>query len=447
MTATSTRSAAGVDSFDMVGAIARKRDGKALTRIDLDALITGYVKGSIPDYQVSALLMAVMFRGLDPEETLWLTESMVRSGDQLDLSALGRRIVDKHSTGGVGDKVSLALAPIVGACGVPFAKMSGRGLGHTGGTLDKLESIPGFRVELTQAEMVKQVREVGVCIAGQSADIVPADKKLYELRDVTGTVESIPLIAASIMSKKLASGADGIVLDVKVGSGAFMKNLDEARMLADVMVGLGEGAGKDVKVLLTDMDTPLGNAVGNAVEIIEVVELLQDEGPSDLRELVLTAAGMLLSLSDLGVDEEEGRLRARQALSSGKAFELWQRWIRAQGGDPDARLELAPVEHTVLAPSAGVVESIDALAVGRAAAALGAGRQRKQDPVDHGVGLRLHTHTGARIAAGEPIVTVFGRTEEAVFDAARRIEDVTNIAAIAHSAPSRERSVIIERRG
>jgi pyrimidine-nucleoside phosphorylase len=431
----------------MVDAIARKRDGGQLTRDQIDAIIQDYVAGVIPDYQVSALLMAILFRGLDSDETLNLTRSMVASGRTLDMSSLGRRIVDKHSTGGVGDKVSIALAPIVGACGVPFGKMSGRGLGHTGGTLDKLESIPGYKVELSEDAFLRQVRDVGVAICGQTSDIVPADKQLYALRDVTATVESIPLIAASIMSKKLAAGADAIVLDVKVGSGAFLKTIDQARELADIMIGIGEGAGREVKVLLTDMSTPLGGAVGNALELIEVVELLKDGGPPDLRELVFTAAGVLLGLSDLGIGEEEGRMRARQAVSDGSAYAKYEQWVRAQGGDPDAQLEVAPVQNTVLAPSAGVVTELDALVVGQAAARLGAGRQAKGDDVDHGVGLQLFTGVGQRIGAGEPLMTVYARTEQAAAEAAHDIEQALVIQPAAARVASKPRSVVIERRG
>lgn len=449
MSAAGTRARGGsqaASTVDVVAAITAKRDGHALAPAQIEGLIAGYVGGSIPDYQMSALLMAIYFQGLDHDETLFLTEAMVRSGTVFDMSSLGRRIVDKHSTGGVGDKVSLALAPVVAACGVPFGKMSGRGLGHTGGTLDKLESIPGFRVEMSEAAFLRQVKEIGIAIAGQTSDLVPADKQLYGLRDVTATIESIPLIAASIMSKKLASGADAIVLDVKVGSGAFMKDIESARELADIMIEIGRGAGRTVKVLLTDMSTPLGNAVGNALEINEVCELLQDGGPRDLRELVITAAGTLLSLSDLDVTEEEGQLRARHAISSGSAWERYGMWIRAQGGNPDAVLELAPVQHTVLASSSGVVSGIDALVVGMAAAGLGAGRARKEDPVDHAVGVLMHTHVGARISAGEPIVTVYGRDEDAACVAARNIEDAMVLAA-SSSTLERRRSVVLERRG
>src|SRR6266567_589600 len=298
--------------------IQRKRDGATLDAGELQELIRGYARGHVPDYQLAAFCMAVFFRGLTSEETFALTEAMIASGETLDLGkALGRRVVDKHSTGGVGDKTSIAVGPIVAACGVPFGKMSGRGLGHTGGTLDKLESIPGFKVELTIDEFVEQVRTVGMAIVGQTAELVPVDKLLYGLRDVTATVDEISLIAASIMSKKLAAGAQAIVLDVKVGDGAFMKSLEDARRLAELMRSLGEQAGKRVVCLLTDMDQPLGAAVGNALEVHEALETVRGRGPADFTELVLDACGKLLALSDLEIDESEGRRRAEAAVNDG----------------------------------------------------------------------------------------------------------------------------------
>ncbi|MCW2928954.1 MAG: pdp [Thermoleophilia bacterium] len=436
-------------AFDMVAAIRAKRDGGELSGEQIDAIIEGYTAGTIPDYQVSALLMAICWRGMTAAETLRLTRAMVASGDVLDPgAALNRRIVDKHSTGGVGDKASLAIAPIVAACGVPMGKMSGRGLGHTDGTLDKLESIPGFTVELGEQRFIEQVRRVGVAIAGQTGDLVPADKALYALRDVTGTVESIPLIAASIMSKKLASGAHAIVLDCKVGSGAFMRDVEQARILADEMIAIGTGAGREVHVFLTDMSTPLGHAVGNALEIREVLELLDDRGPNDLRELVFTVAGQLLALSDLGVTAEEGQLRAREVVATGAARAKWNEWIRAQGGNPDAPLELAPVEHTVLAHEGGVVAEIDALTVGLAAARLGAGRRTKNDAVDHAVGIELQASVGDRVAAGDPLLTIYARDDEAAHTAARevlaRIRIVTGTGECREA--ERRHSVIIEHR-
>ena len=334
--------------------IEKKRNGEEHTDEELSELVVGYTRGDVPDYQMAAWCMAVYFKGLTGRETHALTDAMIRSGETLDLgAALGRRVVDKHSTGGVGDKTSLAVGPIVAACGVPFAKMSGRGLGHTGGTLDKLESIPGFRVELTIDEFVDQVRDIGLAIIGQTGDLVPADGKLYALRDVTGTIDIVPLIASSIMSKKLAAGADAIVLDVKVGDGAFMKTLDDARILAEQMVDLGRRAGREVVCLLTDMDQPLGAAVGNALEIREAAETVAGEGPPDLTELVLEACARLLVLSDLG---SRARRRAESvladAMTSGSARERYERWIRAQGGDPDlAALPMAPVIREVTAPA------------------------------------------------------------------------------------------------
>src|SRR5436309_4202843 len=300
--------------------IQRKRDGQELASDEITELILGYARGEVPDYQMAAFCMAVYFRGLTPRETYVLTEAMIRSGETIDMgAALGRKVVDKHSTGGVGDKTSLAVAPIVAACGVPLGKMSGRGLGHTGGTLDKLESIPGFRTELTLDEYVEQVRDVGVAIIGQTGDLVPADKLLYSLRDVTATIDQLSLIAASIMSKKLAAGAQAIVLDVKVGDGAFMKTLADARRLAETMIALGEDAGREVVCLLTDMDQPLGAAVGNALEVREARATVRGEGPPDFTELVMTATERLLALSDLGVDQAEGRRRAEDAVASGAA--------------------------------------------------------------------------------------------------------------------------------
>jgi pyrimidine-nucleoside phosphorylase len=378
--------------------------------------------------------MAVYFRGLSGAETQALTDAMIRSGETLDLgTALGRKVVDKHSTGGVGDKTSIALGPIVAACGVPLGKMSGRGLGHTGGTLDKLESIPGFRVELTTDEMVAQLRDVGMAIVGQTADLVPADKKLYALRDVTATVDIIPLIASSIMSKKLAAGADAILLDVKVGDGAFMKTLDDARALAVQMREIGSRAGREVTCLLTDMDQPLGRAVGNALEVDEARDTIRGDGPADFTELVLQAAARLLAYSDLGVDVEEGRRRAEQAIADGSALERYERWVRAQGGDPDpALLERAPVRRPVPAPRDGVVTRLAALAVGNAALELGAGRRTKADPVDHAVGVLCFAKRGDTVLAGDDLAEVHARDDAS---AERAVEAVLAAYEIGDHAP------------
>ncbi len=395
----------------------------------------GYTRGDVPDYQMAAWCMAVYFKGLTGRETHALTDAMIRSGETLELgAALGRRVVDKHSTGGVGDKTSLAVGPIVAACGVPFGKMSGRGLGHTGGTLDKLESIPGFRVELTIDEFVDQVREVGLAIIGQTGDLVPADGKLYALRDVTGTVDIVPLIASSIMSKKIAAGADAIVLDVKVGDGAFMKTLDDARILAEQMVDLGRRAGREVVCLLTDMDQPLGAAVGNALEIREAAETVAGEGPPDLTELVLEACARLLVLSDLGVELDDARQRARDAMTSGSAREMYERWIRAQGGDPDlGALPRAPVIREVTAPAAGVVTRLAALEIGVASLELGGGRRTKDDEIDHAVGIVCSAKRGQTIEAGQVLADVHARDEKA---AARAADAVLRAYEIGDEPPT-----------
>ena len=393
--------------------IERKRNGEELPAEEISELVLGYARGEIPDYQLAAFCMAVYFRGMSAAETYALTDAMIRSGRTLDLgAALGRKVVDKHSTGGVGDKTTIAVGPIVAACGVPVGKMSGRGLGHTGGTLDKLESIPGFSVDLSVDDFVRQVQEVGLAIVGQTDDLVPADKKLYGLRDVTATVDILPLIASSIMSKKIAGGADAIVLDVKVGDGAFMKTLDDARALARTMLELGEHAGREVVCLLTDMDQPLGAAVGNALEIAEARDTVRGEGPPDFTELVLDACARLLALSDLGIDEEEGRRRAESAVADGSALTLYERWIRAQGGDPDPdALPQAPVVLEVRAPASGSVVRLGAIAVGVAGLHLGAGRRTKEDSIDHAVGVVCRVKRGASVAEGDVLAEVHARDE------------------------------------
>jgi pyrimidine-nucleoside phosphorylase len=402
--------------------IQHKRDGAELSGDEIAELVLAYARDEVPDYQMAAFCMAVYFKGLSPAETHALTDAMVRSGETVDLSPLGRKVVDKHSTGGVGDKASIALGPIVAACGVPFAKMSGRGLGHTGGTLDKLEAIPGFNVELDMKAFLRQVGEVGMAIIGQTAELVPADKRLYALRDVTATVEIIPLIASSIMSKKIAGGADAIVLDVKVGDGAFMKDLESARELAETMRELGARAGREVVSELTDMDQPLGRAVGNALEVREAVATLRGEGPNDLVELVLGASGHLLALSDLGVDSSEGRRLAEQALASGAALERYERWVRAQGGDPNLEaLPEAPVIRRVPAPEAGFVQDIGATAIGETALRLGAGRARKEDEIDHAVGIVCLAKRGDPVQGGAPVAEVHARSDEAADRAAAEV--------------------------
>jgi pyrimidine-nucleoside phosphorylase len=403
--------------------IRRKRNGEKIPADELSELILEYARGNVPDYQLAAFCMAVYFRGLDGAETFALTDAMIRSGETIDLhGALGRKVVDKHSTGGVGDKTSLAVGPIVAACGVPFGKMSGRGLGHTGGTLDKLESIPGFRVELSTEEFLEQVRDVGLAIIGQSADLVPADKLLYGLRDVTATVDNVSLIAASIMSKKIAAGADAIVLDVKVGDGAFMKTIEDARELAELMLELGRHAGREVACILTDMDQPLGHAVGNALEIRETIATLRGEGPPDFTELVLSACARLLAFSDLGVDQAEGRRRAAAAVRDGSALARYERWIAAQGGNPaEEALPAAAVVREVEAPQAGYVGGIGAVDIGMAALRLGAGRQTKADQIDHAVGVVCSKKRGDAVDAREPIAQIHARDDEAATRAAAEV--------------------------
>ena len=422
--------------------IQRKRDGGELAEDELAELVLGYARGDVPDYQMAAFCMAVYFRGLSSAETFALTDAMIRSGATIDLGrALGRKVVDKHSTGGVGDKTSIAVGPIVAACGVPFGKMSGRGLGHTGGTLDKLESIPGFRVELGLDEFVEQVREIGLAIIGQTADLVPADKRLYALRDVTATVDNLSLIAASIMSKKIAAGADAIVLDVKVGDGAFMKSVEDAQALAETMIELGRRAGREVVCLLTDMDQPLGHAVGNALEIREALETLRGHGPPDFEELVLEASARLLALSDLGVDDAEGRRCAEAALADGSAVRAYERWIRAQGGDPDeSALPAADVVQPVLASRDGYVAELRATGIGLAALRLGAGRSTKDDPIDHAVGIRCLRKRGDPVEEGAPLAEVHAPDEDAAAIAAREIAAAYRIEA----EPPRARPLLID---
>ena len=397
-----------------VDIIRKKRDANSLSREEIDSFVVGATDGSWPDYQISAMLMATVLRGMTDEETAWLTEAMSQSGARLDLRSLPGLKVDKHSTGGVGDKTSLVLAPLAAACGAIVPMMSGRGLGHTGGTLDKLEAIPGFRVDLSAPEIVEALADVGCVIVGQTRDIAPADRRLYRLRDVTATVESIPLITASIMSKKLAEGIDALVLDVKVGSGAFMKTAAEAEQLATSMVRAGRLAGVRTEALLTRMDAPLGRAVGNALEVIESIETLRGQGPRDLTELsVLLAARMVLLAGRAATAEDAERL-VREAMTSGAGLERFRRMVERQGGDPacvdtPSGLLLAPGRETVRAPRAGYLTGLDAMLVGQAAAALGAGRATAEDRVDHGVGIRVLATLGALLRAGEPVLELVHR--------------------------------------
>jgi pyrimidine-nucleoside phosphorylase len=397
-----------------VDVIRKKRDGKRLERQEIDGFVAGATDGSWPDYQLSALLMAIVLQGMSDEETAWLTEAMARSGARFDLSSLPGFKVDKHSTGGVGDKTSLILAPLAAACGVVVPMMSGRGLGHTGGTLDKLESIPGFRVDVSAADIVRILAEAGCVIVGQTRDVAPADRRLYRLRDVTATVESIPLITASIMSKKLAEGIDGLVLDVKVGRGAFMKTEADARQLATSMVKAGQLAGVRTEALLTRMDAPLGRAVGNALEVIESIETLNGDGPHDLTLLAVMLAAKMVYLAGLAPDMVEAERQIRGVLASGAGLARFRQMVACQGGDPSvvddpSRLALAPGRETVRAPRAGYVTGLDAMLVGRAAAALGAGRATAEDVVDHGVGIRVLVSLGALVRTGEPVLELIHR--------------------------------------
>ena len=397
-----------------VDIIRQKRDAKPLTQEEIDVFVGGATDGSWPDYQISALLMAIVLRGMNDQETAWLTTAMAHSGARLDLGSLPGLKVDKHSTGGVGDKTSLVLAPLAAACGVIVPMMSGRGLGHTGGTLDKLEAIPGFRVDLTAQEIVAGLADVGCLIVGQTRDIAPADRRLYRLRDVTATVESIPLITASIMSKKLAEGIDGLVLDVKVGRGAFMKTAKDAEELARTMVKAGQLAGVRTEALLTRMDAPLGRAVGNALEVVESIETLREHGPADLTELSVRLATRMVLLAGRASTAADAESVVRNALTSGEGLARFRRMVARQGGDVSVvddptRLALAPGRDTVRAPRAGYVTGLDAMLVGRAAAALGAGRATAEDRIDHGVGIRVLASLGALVRTGEPMLEIYHR--------------------------------------
>ena len=401
----------------LVELIAKKRDGESLTETQIQRLIRAYTGGELADYQMSAWLMAVFFRGMSDAETVALTRAMLHSGDELDLGEVPGLKVDKHSTGGVGDKVSICLAPLVAACGVPVPMVSGRGLGHTGGTLDKLEAIPGFRVTLDVDTFRRIVREVGACMIGQTDRIAPADKRIYALRDVTATVESIPLIVASILSKKLAEGIDALVLDVKVGRGAFMKTEADARRLAEALVRVGTAAGKKVTALLTDMSAPLGRAVGNANETREALEVLHGEGPADLLECTFALGSEMLRLGGVAASDAEAREKLRAAIASGRAAEVMERMIAAQGGDAGVvrdpgKLVMAPVVVPVEAPRAGVITGIDALEIGLAGVAMGAGRTRADQKVDPAVGIQLDVARGDRVERGAELARLYVRKAE-----------------------------------
>lgn len=425
------------EQFDAVEVISTKRDDRELTGAQIDWVVDAYTRGVVADEQMSALAMAILLNGMNRREIARWTAAMIASGERMDFSTLSWPTADKHSTGGVGDKITLPLAPLVAACGVAVPQLSGRGLGHTGGTLDKLEAIPGWRAALTNDEMMAQLDDVGAVICAAGAGLAPADKKLYALRDVTGTVEAIPLIASSIMSKKIAEGTGALVLDVKVGSGAFMKSEADARELAETMVALGTDAGVRTVALMTDMNTPLGLTAGNACEVAESVEVLAGGGPSDVVELTLALAReMLAAAGQHDIDPAD-------ALADGRAMDVWKAMIRAQGGDPDAALPVARHTHDVVAASDGVLTRLDAFAVGVAAWRLGAGRSRPGETVQAAAGVVMHAKPGDRVTAGQPLLTLHTDTPER-FD--RAIEALADGYDIGADAPG-DRSVVIDRIG
>lgn len=409
-----------------VDVIIKKRDHQQLNRQEIEFFIEGFTRGEIPDYQASAWAMAVLLNGMTPQETTDLTLAMAHSGAVLDLSDVVDIAVDKHSSGGVGDKTTLTVLPVVSACGLPVGKMSGRGLGFSGGTLDKMESIPGYRVDLTTDEFKRQLGEIGIVLTGQSLELAPADGKLYALRDVTGTVPSIPLIASSIMSKKIAAGAQAILLDVKTGNGAFMETLEAARQLAELMISIGSLAGRQVVTLLSDMNQPLGNAVGNALEVREAVETLQGGGPEDFREHCLHVCAHMLVLGKRAATLDEGRQLASAAMADGRALEKFRQLVRAQGGDVAYvdNLDLLPRAkyiEVVPAPRSGWLAEVRARTVGEAAVSLGAGRARKGDPIDHAVGFVIHKKVGQRVEQGEPLFTIHANRPDQIEQARQAV--------------------------
>ena len=423
----------------MVDLIEKKRDGESLSKAEIHFIINSYVQGDTPDYQMSAWAMAVYFRGMSLEETAELTLAMAQSGDQLDLSSIGGRFVDKHSTGGVGDKTTLLLGPMVAACGVPVAKMSGRGLGHTGGTIDKLGAVPGFRVELTQTEFLAQLKKIGLSVIAQTGNLVPADKLLYALRDVTATVSSIPLIASSVMSKKIAAGAQGIVLDVKYGSGAFMKTVEEARVLAKTMADIGKALGRQTIAVLSNMNQPLGRAVGNSLEILEVADALQGKGPEDLMEVSLELGAWMLVAGDAVPNVEAGKACLRQSLESGAAWNKFLSFLTEQGGDAqavaDRRLRVAPWNLPILAQETGYVQPFDAHKIGILAMELGAGRVTKDSPIDLGAGVVLVKKAGEWVEAGEPILQLYGSNKETLAEGLKLAQTMVTVGSEAPELP------------
>lgn len=427
--------------------ILKKRDGHSLSREEIDFFVRGYVKGEIPDYQISALMMAIYFRKMNKTETADLTRSMVNSGRVMDLSAIRGITVDKHSTGGVGDKTSLILGPLVAAAGVPVAKMSGRGLGHTGGTIDKLESFPGFSVEMTPERFISNVNEHGIAIGGQTVDLVPADKKLYALRDVTATVDDLSLIASSIMSKKIAGGADAIVLDVKTGSGAFMKDLESSFGLAREMVDIGTSTGKRTVAVVTDMDQPLGLAVGNILEVKEAIMTLRDQGPADLRELCLCLGSQMLVLGEKAHDLQQARGMLVEKLSSGKALSKFREFIESQGGDPSfvddpSKFPYPEIVKELRSPQSGHVSSIMAEEVGRAALLLGAGRETRESGIDLRVGITISRKVGDHVKAGDPLAILYAPSEKKWKEAADLLLSAYHFSSVKATSPALIRGIV-----
>jgi len=437
---------AAAEAFRAIDVIRKKRDGGELSRNEIESLVNSYTRGDIPDYQMSAWLMAVVLRGMTRAETAALTDAMLRSGEVLDLSALPAKKVDKHSTGGVGDKTSLVLAPLAAAAGVMVPMISGRGLGHTGGTLDKLEAIPGFNVNLPVAQFRRVLETCGCAMIGQTAEIAPADRKLYALRDVTGTVESSYLICASIMSKKLAEGIDALVLDVKTGSGAFMKSEKDAVFLAELMVETGERMGKQMVALITDMDQPLGSMIGNALEVVEVVEVLRGEGPEDLRQLCLELAGWMLHLGGVADTVAEGKKQSEKLIASGEALDKFRQMVALQGGDLgaiDEAKKLPQAQHTMIlsSPKKGYLAALECEQVGTACVILGGGRERKEDSVDPAVGIVLHKKVGDPISSGEALATIYYNAEARAVRARQLLDESYQIA----DSPAHEKRPLIHR--
>ncbi|WP_425755270.1 pyrimidine-nucleoside phosphorylase [Ihubacter sp. rT4E-8] len=433
--------------MNMNDLIVKKRDGGALSKDEIRYFINGYTEGEIPDYQAAALLMAIFFRKMDKFETFELTDAMRYSGDTIDLAGVRGIKVDKHSTGGVGDKTTLIVAPLAAACGIPIAKMSGRGLGFTGGTVDKLEAIPGFRTAMEPEDFLQQVNDIGIAVIGQTAHITPADKKLYALRDVTGTVENLSLIASSIMSKKLAAGSDAIVLDVKCGRGAFMEEQAEAEALGEIMCEIGRAAGKKTVAAITDMSQPLGKAVGNSLEVIEAIETLKGRGPSDITALSLCLAGIMICLGGRVKTTAEGKILARQALESGAGLNKLRSFIARQGGDERVidDYELFPqssLRREILAREGGFINGIDARAIGLASQHTGAGRRTKEDDIDLSAGIVLHKKTGDKVSKGECLATVFSSSQGRLADAEKEVARAFDISKEKKGEPKLVKKVL-----